>query len=98
MLYRIGLAALCLIVATLTVLGDTVHLNDGTTIQGRVIDQGDKYWIKDANGETHLVDKSSVKSWTKESDSSAAIPAPTGSTSAKPGFAGSSSFASVKAK
>jgi len=85
-------------VATLTVLGDTVRLNDGTTIKGEVIDQGDKYWIKDSNGETRMVDKSAVASWTKGSDSPAAVPSITGTASAKPANAGSTSFAAVKAK
>jgi S1-C subfamily serine protease len=97
MVRKIFLSLLLVLVCTLTVLGDTLTMNDGTKLQGRVIDQGDKYWLKDANGDTHLVDKSTVSNWTR--GDAASTPAAGGSTAAPaPSYSGSGSFASVKSK
>jgi S1-C subfamily serine protease len=101
MFQRIFLAILCIAICAISVRGDTMHLTDGTTIVGRVIDQGDKYWIKDTNGETHLIDKASVVSWTRGSDAApaagTAIPASAGAP-AHSTYSGSGSFAAVKSK
>lgn len=52
-------------------LGDVVTLIDGTKLEGRVVPQGDKYWIKLASGETKTVLKSNVASITKGTTSAA---------------------------
>lgn len=98
MIRRIFLALLFVSICAFTVLGDTLHMKDGTTMEGRVIDQGDKYWLKDANGETHMVDKSIVSSWTR-GDAAPATPSAGGTaTPAAPSYSGSSSFATAKSK
>ncbi len=81
-MYRALIPLMLIAVCTLTVLGDTLTLKDGTSLTGRVIDQGDKYWLKDADGKSHFVDKNAVKAWVK---GSAATPE-----SSTPGPAGSS--------
>ena len=100
MIQRICLALLCIVICAFTVLGDTVHLKDGTSIEGRVIDQGDKYWIKDSSGQSHTVDKTSVKSLSKGSDPtpSATVLTATGAATVTPSVAGSVSFSAVKSK
>jgi hypothetical protein len=101
--------ALCVVVGFLSyrLLADTIRLNDGTIIQGRVIEQGDKYWVKNEEGDTQVIDKSLVKSITKEgaasigasgSGTSSIGSTSIGSTPSTPGSTGSSSFAAVKSK
>ena len=41
-------------------LADTLTLKDGTKVQGKVISQGDRYWVKLPDGGTRYVDKSDV--------------------------------------
>lgn len=41
---------------------DHLTLNDGTTLEGTIIPQGDNYWIKTLDGTTRLVPKTNVKS------------------------------------
>jgi len=95
---KVAILSLCIAICALKVMGDTVQMNDGTSFQGRVIDQGEKYWIKDSNGESHTVDKSAVKSWTKDSDTGASTPTAATNTPVAPVPAGSGSFAATKAK
>src|SRR4051794_36281169 len=40
----------CLAVCTVCVLADTLHLKDGTTLEGKIIEQPDRYWVKLADG------------------------------------------------
>jgi S1-C subfamily serine protease len=47
------------------VLADTLTLTDGTVLEGRVAQQGDKYWIKLNSGESRTIPKTSVKEWKK---------------------------------
>jgi S1-C subfamily serine protease len=61
----VGLVSLCL--AGAFSLGDTLKLKNGTTYDGTVVDGGDSYTIKDADGNTHTVDKSDVESYIKSS-------------------------------
>ncbi len=58
-------------------LGDVITLNDGTRLEGRVVPQGEKYWIKLTSGETKIVLKSDVASITKGAASAAPTVAPT---------------------
>jgi S1-C subfamily serine protease len=98
MIHRIWLALLCVTIVAFAALGDTIHLKDGTTIDGRVIDQGDKYWVKDASGQSRFVDKTDVLSVT-QSTAPAAIPTAAGnSPAARPAYAGSGNFSTVKLK
>jgi len=57
------LAAIALLAGM--VCADTLVLNDGTKLEGRVVPQGEKYWIKLASGESKIIYKSQVKSWEK---------------------------------
>src|SRR5438105_4679259 len=54
---------LCVLILALAVRADTLKLKDGTSLDGKVIDQGTQYWIKDADGQTRLIDKEKVASW-----------------------------------
>jgi S1-C subfamily serine protease len=45
--------------------GDTLTLNDGTALEGKVIKQGTQYWVKTEDGETHLIPIDKVKSLKK---------------------------------
>jgi hypothetical protein len=94
MIQRIFMAVLLICVCTFAVLADTVKLKDGTSIQGKVIDQGDKYWVKDNNGETHLIDKDSVLSWTRGSGGADAAGPAAGTAT----YSGSAGYAAVKTK
>jgi len=55
-------ALLCLTICTVCVLADTLHLKDGTTLEGKVIEQPDRYWIKLADGSSKTVLKRDVLS------------------------------------
>src|SRR3954462_4013856 len=74
---------------------DTLHLKDGSTVEGRVIDQGAAYWIKPANGASRSIPKDQVTSWEKEK-SGAPSPLPTAKPTA-PGVAPSSQPANAAA-
>src|SRR5438874_4892699 len=60
-------AAFCVCLFTLVSLADTLKLKDGSTIEGRVIQQGDRYWVKLADGSTKYIAKDQVVTWTKSS-------------------------------
>ena len=60
---------------------DTLTLNDGSTVEGTVVDQGNKYWVKTRDGKTRTIAKTSVKNWTK---GSAAAPVATEAAPAAP--------------
>lgn len=63
---HVALVAFCLlVVCSVVLLADTLTLKDGTVLEGKVIPQGEKYWIKLADGSTRLVNKTDVKSWDK---------------------------------
>jgi len=51
------LLSVLVLLAILTpfVLADTLKLNDGTKIDGHVIPQGDKYWVKLADGTSKTI-------------------------------------------
>ena len=66
-------ALFCLLICTVAVLADTLTLKDGTVLQGKVQEVGDKYWIKLADGGTKMVAKSEV---TKFERGDAAAPRP----------------------
>ena len=59
------LATVCLLVCTLCVVADTLRLKNGTVLEGRVIEQGDKYWIKLSDGSSRIVPKNEVLAWDK---------------------------------
>src|SRR5947208_2620279 len=78
--------------------GDTLTMKDGSKVEGRVIPQGDRYWVKLPDGSTKYIDKSQVASLTK-GDSPVAPTAPTAGATTKPSAPGATaSFASVKSK
>src|SRR5881275_782107 len=54
-------------------LADSLTLLDGTVIEGRIVPQGDKYWIKLPNGQTRTYSKGEVKAYSK---AASATPAP----------------------
>jgi S1-C subfamily serine protease len=53
-------ALFCLTVCTVCVLADTLRLKDGTVLEGKVIEQPDRYWIKLADGTSKTVLKKDV--------------------------------------
>ena len=55
---------------------DQLILNDGTSLFGTVISQGDKYWIKTEDGETQTIPKDQVKSLIKAGSKGAGGSAP----------------------
>jgi S1-C subfamily serine protease len=57
-------AAVILMLAGI-VRADTLTLTDGTTLEGRVVPQGDKLWIKLTTGESRILPKSQVTNWLK---------------------------------
>ncbi|HYO07687.1 MAG TPA: trypsin-like peptidase domain-containing protein [Tepidisphaeraceae bacterium] len=61
--------------AALAARGDTLTLKDGTVLEGRVVPQGDRYWIKLATGETKIVPKAQVASYAKGNPASPVAPA-----------------------
>ena len=61
-------------VITPIVIGDTLRLKDGTKLEGRVIPQGENYWIKLADGSSKTVAVSDVTQWIR-GDGAAAAPA-----------------------
>jgi len=58
------------------VLADKLILNNGTVLEGTVIKQEDKYWVKTADGQTRIVPMSDVKSVQKGSGTSSGTPSP----------------------
>src|SRR5689334_14270329 len=74
---RFAFVPLLLLFFASVALGDVVTLNDGTKLEGRVVPQGEKYWIKLTSGETKIVLKSDVASITKGAASAAPTVAPT---------------------
>jgi S1-C subfamily serine protease len=60
-------AAALLFMLPALVLADKLTLNDGTVIDGTVIPQGERYWVKTADGQSRYVAKTDVKSLVKGS-------------------------------
>jgi S1-C subfamily serine protease len=59
-------AALVLLALSVVVYADTLKLKDGTTLENaKVIPQGEKYWVKLADGTSRMIAKTDVESWTK---------------------------------
>src|SRR5262245_61660394 len=71
----IVLLAVAVLLST-TLLADTLTLKDGTVVEGRVIQQGDKYWVKLADGQTKVVAKADVVKYVKASATPAAQATP----------------------
>ena len=53
--------------ATLSAWGDQLLLNDGSVLEGTILSQGEKYWVKAADGTSQLIAKTDVKKWVKGS-------------------------------
>ena len=99
-----------LILAVGVVRADTLTLLDGTVIEGRVVPQGDKYWIKLPDGQTRTYSKGEVKAYSKGTPAAPATVTPkpaapaTPATPAAPATAaatptaGSAGFAETKSK
>jgi len=91
----------CCLCASPAARANVLKLKDGTSIEGRVIDQGSKYWIKDAAGQSRLINKDDVVSWQKGSTpSAAATPSAPATPSVTPAsnIVAGRNFATVKAK
>ena len=52
-------------------LADKLTMNDGSVLEGTVIKQADKYWVKTADGQTHIVASADVKTLLKGSGAAA---------------------------
>jgi S1-C subfamily serine protease len=72
----VPLLALLILALPAAVWADTLTLTDGTVLQGKVLPQGDRYWIKTGPHETRFVPKNQVKSWVKDGAGAAPSPAP----------------------
>src|SRR5712664_3533546 len=42
---------------------DQLQMNDGTVLEGTILSQGDKYWVKSADGTSKIVPASDVKKY-----------------------------------
>src|SRR5256885_10765537 len=94
---NILLIVLCLGLIVSVAPGDTLTMKDGTKVEGRVIPQGERDWVKLPDGSTKYIDKDKVAGLTK-GDSPTAPSTPAGATS-KPATPGATAtFASVKSK
>lgn len=65
-----GALLLLLLIASAAALADKLILNDGTVLEGTVIKQEDKYWVKTTDGQTRTVPLADVKTLQKGSGSS----------------------------
>src|SRR5206468_1657515 len=83
---RFAIVAALLLLA-LTARAERLNLKDGTTVDGVVFDQGDKYWVKTPDGGTRTIPKSDVESRGTPKPTAAAAAAPTPASPAKPGSA-----------
>ena len=72
-LKTIVVALFCLTVCTVCVLADTLRLKDGTVLEGKVIEQPDRYWIKLTDGTSKTVLKKDVASL-ERGDAKPAVP------------------------
>jgi len=107
---HVTLGILCVALCAIVVFGDTLKLKDGTKLEGKVIPQGDKYWIKTADGQTRTIARDQVLSYEKGTPAAPAAPAaptltgkPTDTTATPPSGSNASasapmSFSSVKSK
>src|SRR5436190_22909324 len=97
----VALMALVCGLCAAQLLADTLTMKDGTKVEGRVIPQGERYWVKLPDGSTKYVDKAQVTSLTKGDvavPSAPAVATGAGATTKPSTPAGSASFASVKSK
>ena len=67
-------SALVLLIIAAATLADSLIMKDGTTLEGRVAEQGDRYWIKLTDGTSKFIPKSQVQTWNK-ANAAAATPA-----------------------
>jgi S1-C subfamily serine protease len=75
--------AAALLLATFAAHAERLNLKDGTTVDGVVFDQGDKYWVKTPDGGTRTIPKSDVESRGTSSPTHAS-PAKPGATAPNP--------------
>ena len=97
----IGWVCVAALAGGLPLWADTLQLKDGTSVAGRVMDEGTNYWVKGADGTSHIVPKDSVQQWVK-GDAAASPAAASSASLAGRGQAASlpagASFKAVKAK
>src|SRR5437763_1415852 len=74
---------------------DQLILNDGTTLEGTVLSQGDKYWVKKTDGTSQIVPKTDVKKLV--TGAAAAAASTPGAATAAPSV-GTADFAATKGK
>src|SRR5258706_6373756 len=80
---------------------DQLILNDGTVVEGTILSQGEKYWVKGADGKSKLIPKSDVKKYVTGTPAPAATGTPATPSAAPPAPAvtgGSGEFAATKRK
>ena len=68
-----------------SVRADQLILNDGTVLEGTILSQGEKYWVKSAEGSSQVIPKSDVKKYVK--GSGAPVVSGKGATPSTPGGA-----------
>lgn len=89
------MVGLCVALA-LRARADHLILNDGTVIEGTVLSQGEKYWVKKGDGTSQLIPKTDVKTYGKGPAPAVTTPGAAGTGTAKPaGVAGSTGTAST---
>jgi S1-C subfamily serine protease len=99
-----GVAVFCLFAFfAASARADQLIMNDGTVLEGTVLTQGDKYWVKGADGKSQIVAAKDVKKYVKGSGAVTPAAGATGTATAAPtasvsAAAGSADFASVKRK
>src|SRR4051812_20953032 len=98
---NIAFALLAIAVLISAAAADTLTLKDGTTVEGKVIPQGNRYWVKLADNTTRYINKDDVSTWTKAeagkgtASASAVASGGSASASASASPAGSSAHASA---
>src|SRR5947209_10199435 len=76
---------------------DQLILNDGTVVEGTILSQGEKYWVKGTDGKSKIIQKSDVKKYV--TGAAAATPATGTPAAATPGpIGGSGDFNATKRK
>jgi S1-C subfamily serine protease len=103
-----GTLVLLIALVGLTAYADTLTLKDGSTLAGRVVPQGDRYWVKLESGETKLIPKIDVITWNRApaptpgaaaaGTAAPATPTPAVGGSAAPRTAATAGFSETKSK
>lgn len=69
--FALSVVSICLVLALgLAAFGDRLTLKDGKVVEGTVIKQGDRYWVKSSDGSTQYISIDDVSKLEKGSGSS----------------------------